>query len=146
MADTDPHVREIASDQRQVTAALELAEYLGTTFGASGAIDALYYYERLGWIGPEARRQLTGYLQGLSVEELHHKKYDDPVTLDPPLESLSSTPFAAHARSLRFLARIAGDDLEEHLALVRVARSRARGDAEERPDEPPALPDLEARN
>jgi archaellum component FlaD/FlaE len=144
MTDTKPHVREIGSGRSEVTAALELAEYLGTTFGASGAVDALYYYERLGWIGHEARRQLASYLQGLSVEELHHKKYDDPATLDEPLESLSATPFAAHARSLLLLSRVAGDDLEEHLALVRVAESRARNEGTERRGDSGPLSALES--
>lgn len=131
MVGTKPYLRQVGNDPRQATAALELVEYLGATFGASGAVDALYYYERLGWVDAEARRQLTSYLRGLSVEELHHKKYDDPATLEEPLDSLCSTPFAVHAKSLRFIARIAGDDLEERLALVAVAESRTptEGDA-----------------
>ena len=91
---------------------IDWATYLGTTFGTAGGLAALRYYEDIGWIGASARRTLESHLGGLSLEELHSKKYDEPGLLSEPLESLSGTPFGAHAKSLEFIAELAGEDLE----------------------------------
>jgi archaellum component FlaD/FlaE len=104
---------------------LRWAKYLTETFGTSGALGSLHYYERLGWITPSVTAEMVGYLRGLSVDELHNKKYDDPATLERPLESLTGTPFGAHARSLEFVAEMAGHDLEEQLFAARLAGHRA---------------------
>jgi archaellum component FlaD/FlaE len=109
----------------QMETALRWARYLGTTFGASGALCSLRYYERIGWIAPAARRSVERQLRGLSIEEIHSKKYDDPGHLDGPLASLSGTPFGAHARSLEFIATIAGDDLEVEVMRAKLAKRRA---------------------
>lgn len=124
MTASKPYLTTVGSTPRQVAAVLEWAEYLGATFGASGALDSLQYYERQGWIAPPVRRRMVEYLQGLSVPELHHKKYDEPMSLDPPMDALSGTPFGAHARSLEYVSAIAGDSLAEELATLQVARGR----------------------
>ena len=124
MSASKPYLTSVGSAPWQVASVLEWAEYLGATFGASGALDSLQYYERLGWITGSVRRQMVGYLQGLSVPELHHKKYDEPATLDAPLDALSGSAFGAHARSLEYIAAIAGDNLDEQLAALQVARGR----------------------
>lgn len=124
MSASKPYLTSVGSAPWQVSAVLEWAEYLGATFGASGALDCLQYYERMGWIDTSVRRRVVEYLQGLSVSELHHKKYDEPMALDPPLDAISGTPFGAHARSLEYIAAIAGDNLDEELAALQVARGR----------------------
>lgn len=112
-----------ASSDRMATA-LRWAHYLGEEFGTSGALNALRYYERLGWISPDVVDRMTDYVCGLSLGETHTKKYDDPVTLDPPLASLSGTAFGAHARSLQFISEIAGEDIGEQVVLARLADRR----------------------
>jgi archaellum component FlaD/FlaE len=101
------------------------ARYLGTTFGTSGALCALRYYERLGWLTPAARAEVEQQLQGLSLEEIHSKKYDEPGHLTGPLASLSGTPFGAHAKSLEFVADLADADLEGDLLRTELAKNRA---------------------
>lgn len=99
-------------------------QFLGETFGASGALAALRYYEDLGWISGAVRTALVDHLRALSLGEIHTKKYDDPVTVGPPLSAFDGSPFGAHARSLKYVAAIAGDDLEESLLLTRTAEHR----------------------
>jgi archaellum component FlaD/FlaE len=128
---TKPYVETIDHSTDATEAALQWARYLGETFGTSGALGSLLYYERMGWITPGVRRRMTGYLKGLSLGEMNTKKYDDPEVLSEPLEALSGTPFSAHARSLAFVAELAGHDLGERLVLVELARRRVDSDAEE---------------
>jgi hypothetical protein len=73
---------------------------------------------------------MTAYVRGLSLDETHTKKYDDPVTLEPPLDSLSGTAFGAHARSLQFVADIAGQDIGEEVVLAHLAERRVEQAAE----------------
>lgn len=108
----------------QTSIFIEWARYLGTTFGASGALCALRYYERLDWISPTVREHLEHHLQGLSLAEVHSKKYDTPIRLEGPLATLSGTSFAAHAQSLAFIARLASDDLQAHAHRVQQAKHR----------------------
>lgn len=103
---------------------IQWAKYLGTTFGTSGALSALRYYERLGWISPAARQAVERQLQGLSLDEIHSKKYAEPAHLTGPLESLSETPFGAHAQSLEFISTLAGDDLEGDMLRARLAKHK----------------------
>ena len=119
-----PYLRSLSQTPEQMEATMEWARYLGETFGTSGALNCLRYYERLGWIAASVRDQMTTYIRGLSLAEIHNKKYDEPATLEYPLETLSGTPFGTHARSLKYVATIAGDDLEEHLMLARLAERR----------------------
>ena len=108
---TRPYLEDLdAPTDMQVV--IDWATYLGTTFGTAGGLAALRYYEDIGWIGAPARRTLESHLGGLSLEELHSKKYDEPGLLSEPLESLSGTPFGAHAKSLEFIAELADEDLE----------------------------------
>ena len=104
---------------------VQWAKYLGTTFGTGGALGALRYYERLGWITPAVRTAVEQHLQGLSLEESHSKKYDEPGELSGPLQSLSGTAFGAHAKSLEFIATLADDDLEADLLRTQLAKHRA---------------------
>lgn len=126
-ATTKPYLESVR-DAEAVGTVIDWARYLGTTFGTGGALNALRYYERLGWITPEVRADLERHLGGLSIEEIHTKKYDEPGTLDEPLESLSGTPFGTHARSLSYIAAIAGDDLSSDLLRNRRAERHAGTD------------------
>jgi archaellum component FlaD/FlaE len=107
---------------------LQWVKYLGTTFGTAGALCALRYYEGLSWISPAVRREVEQHLQGLSLEETHSKKYDEPGHLTGPLASLSGTPFGAHAKSLEYIATLADDDLEGEMLRARLAKHRVDGD------------------
>ncbi|MDZ7746887.1 MAG: FlaD/FlaE family flagellar protein [Halobacteriales archaeon] len=120
--------RPYLDDQIQFTQTdtlIQWAKYLGTTFGTAGALCALRYYERLNWITASVRRDVERQIEGLSLDELHSKKYDEPGMLSGPLSGLSGTPFGAHAKSLEFIARIAGDDLEADMLRTRLAQHRA---------------------
>jgi archaellum component FlaD/FlaE len=103
-------------------------KYLGTTFGTAGALCSLRYYEQLDWITPPVRHAVERQLQGLALEEIHSKKYDEPGLLSGPLESLSGTPFGAHAKSLEFIAELAGDDLKADVLRVELAKHHAEVD------------------
>jgi len=94
---------------------LQWINYLGTTFGTAGALCSLRYYEQLSWISADARREVEQHLQGLSLEETHSKKYDEPGHPSGPLSSLAGTPFGAHAKSLAFISTLADDDLRERI-------------------------------
>lgn len=124
-----PYLDELPVSSDGQEASLQWAQYLGATFGASGALDALRYYERVGWISDAVRRQMTTYLRGLSLDEIHNKKYDEPATLGEPLGTLTGTPFAAHAKSLRYIAMVDGTDLESHVMLSRMAEQRVEGNS-----------------
>lgn len=100
------------------------ARYLGRTFGTAGALAALRYYERLEWIAPAARRDVERQLRGLPMAELDGTT-DDPVPLPDSLDALAGTPFAPHARSLAYVATLAGDDLEGELLRATVAKHHA---------------------
>ena len=109
----------------QTSTLIQWAKYLGTTFGTGGALCALRYYERLNWITESARRDVERQIEGLSLQELHSKKYDDPVMLSGPLSGLSGTPLGAHAKSLEFIADLANDDLEADMLRTQLAQHRA---------------------
>ncbi|MEF8843485.1 MAG: FlaD/FlaE family flagellar protein [Haloarculaceae archaeon] len=124
MSTSSPHLERMDDSSDRMAVALRWAHYLGEEFGTSGALNALRYYERLGWIGSRVVDRMTDYVRGLSLAETHTKKYDDPVTLEPPLASLSGTAFGAHARSLQFISEIAGEDIGEQVVLARLADRR----------------------
>lgn len=109
-------------DMDRMETLVQWVKYLGTTFGTGGALNALRYYERLSWITPAARRDIERRLNGLSLEEIHTKKYDEPGHVNGPLVALSGTPFGAHARSLAFIAELAGDDLEGDMLRSEMAK------------------------
>ncbi|WP_332897790.1 FlaD/FlaE family flagellar protein [Haladaptatus sp. CMSO5] len=119
-----PYLTTLGIAPEQVATTLSWARYLGETFGTGGALNSLRYYEEIGWISSAVRVRMVEYLKGLSLTEIHSKKYDEPATLDPPLDGLSGTPFGAHAQSLQYIADINGADLEEHLMLARLAERR----------------------
>ncbi len=118
MATKKPYLASLDTGSARVEHIIEWMQYLGETFGTAGALSALEYYERLGWVSPQVRRKLVDYLRGLAIDELHDRKYDEPKTISGVLSSLSGGPFAAHARSLEYVATIAGDDIEDELLPV----------------------------
>jgi archaellum component FlaD/FlaE len=107
---------------------LQWIKYLGTTFGTAGALCSLRYYEQLSWISADARREVEKHLQGLSLEETHSKKYDEPGHPSGPLSSLAGTPFGAHAKSLAFISTLAGDDIQGDMLRARLAKHQVDGD------------------
>jgi archaellum component FlaD/FlaE len=128
-ARTKPYLEQLPAAADETTLSLRWSHYLGDTFGASGALAALRYYEQVGWISRQVRSRMADHLQGLSMEEIHTKKYEEPVTLDAPLDGLNGSPFAAHAKSLAYIAALAGDDLSEALLFSQLADRRiAPGD------------------
>jgi archaellum component FlaD/FlaE len=127
------YLETIESNPDQVELTLEWATYLGDTFGTSGGLNALQYYEQLGWISHEVREQMIRYIRGLSLDEIHNKKFDEPGTLVGPLDSLSGSPFGAHSVSLQYIAAIAGHDLEANVMLARMARQRVDSRTDGRP-------------
>ena len=110
---------------------LQWTKYLGSTFGTGGALSALRYYERLSWISPDARCEIEEYLKGLSLQEIHSKKYDEPEHLTGALTSLSGSPFGAHAKSLEFISKLADDDLEGEMLRAKLAKHQVDIDVSE---------------
>lgn len=118
MSTQKPYLESLNTRPAQVEDILEWMQYLGETFGTAGALNALEYYDRLGWISPQAHADLVNYLRGLAIDELHNRKYDEPETLSGVFSSFSGGPFSAHVRSLEYVATIAGDELEDELLPV----------------------------
>lgn len=131
MSTDKPYLDSLEQSAGRTDATIQWARYLGETFGTTGALNCLRYYEDLGWISPLVREQMASYLRGLSLGEIHNKRFDEPATLEYPLESLSGTLFAAHAQSLEYIATINGDDLEEHVMIARMAERRVERRIEE---------------
>ena len=131
-----PYLETLEQSAGRTDATIQWARFLGETFGTTGALNCLRYYEDLGWISPLVRDQLTSYLRGLSLEEVHNRRYDEPTTLDYPLESLSGTLFGAHAQSLEYISKINGDDVEEHVMIARMAERRVDRRLDEEDDSP----------
>ncbi|WP_207591461.1 FlaD/FlaE family flagellar protein [Halomontanus rarus] len=119
-----PYLETLEQSAGRTDATIQWARFLGETFGTTGALNCLRYYEDLEWISPLVREQMVSYLRGLSIGEIHNKRYDEPTTLEYPLESLSGTLFGAHAQSLEYIAEIRDDDLEEHVMIARMAERR----------------------
>ncbi|MDF9744663.1 MULTISPECIES: FlaD/FlaE family flagellar protein [Natrinema] len=139
MSDSKPYLETLERSAGRTDATIQWARFLGETFGTTGALNCLRYYEDLGWISSLVREQMVSYLRGLSMGEIHNKRYDEPTTLEYPLESLSGTLFSAHAQSLEYIATIRGDDLEEHVMIARMAERRVErriDDDEDEADEP----------
>lgn len=126
-----PYLESLEGSAGRTDATIKWARFLGETFGTTGALNCLRYYEDLGWISPLVREQMTSYLRGLSLGEIHNRRYDEPTTLEYPLESLSGTLFSAHAQSLEYIARIRDDDLEEHVMIGRMAERRVEREIDE---------------
>lgn len=99
-------------------AALEWAQYLGSTFGARGALAALRYYQDLGWISESVRTRMVEHLEGLSLSELQAQRDDPPI--EGALATLTDSPFAPHLGSLWYIARVAGDDIDTMLEETRL--------------------------
>lgn len=133
MSVSKPYLDTLDYSPDGVHATLQWVAYLGETFGANATLSCLQYYERIGWIGPAVLQQMTTYMQGLSLDEIHNKKYEEPVILDEPFENLSGSPFSAHAKSLMFIGEIANDDLEEHILIASLADRRIERSREEGP-------------
>lgn len=131
---TRPYLTNLKGSSTPVPVVIEWARYLGTTFGSSGALNSLQYYEQLGWISSDVRKRMRTYVQGLSLDEIHTKKYEDFEPVEPPLAELSGTALGAHAESLRYIARIAGDDIGEAVMVTRLAESRTVDETEEERD------------
>jgi len=127
------YLEAIEPTPEQVSLTLEWASYLGDTFGTSGGLSALQYYQQLGWITPAVREQLIRYIRGLSLEEIHNKKFDDPGTPVGPLEPLSGSPFGAHSVSLQYIAALATHDLEANVMLANLARQRVSSRVDDDP-------------
>lgn len=121
MANTQPYLESDDVTPGNAEDIIEWARYLGQVYGTAGALSALKFYSRIGWITEPALHDVVSYLRGLSLDELHNQKYDDPETFSGTLSSLSGGAFSTHAKSLKYIADIAGDDLEDDL--LPVARS-----------------------
>lgn len=114
---------------------MEWARYLAATFGTEGAVAALRFYEDVDWIGPSVRRTMVDYVRGLSLDELTGDD-DGQVDLGDGIETLEDTPFEKHAKSLEYVASIAGDSLEYDLVPLRLPE-----EGTPTPTEPPSAAD-----
>lgn len=115
---TKPYLGTVPRDAAENVTAMEWARYLGREFGPTGAINALAYYRDIEWISERARRLMIRHVRGLSLEELDRVS-DDGVELDSALDSLGGSPFERHAKSLEFVAKMSGTDVETDLVSLR---------------------------
>ncbi|WP_224333882.1 FlaD/FlaE family flagellar protein [Haloprofundus halobius] len=115
---TKPYLGTIPRDAAENVTAMEWARYLGREFGPTGAINALAYYRDIDWISERARRLMIRHVRGLSLEELDRVN-DESIALDESLDSLVESPFERHAKSLEYIAKITGTDVENDLLPLR---------------------------
>lgn len=120
MTDTTPYLETLDGPTDRTDVTIEWARYLTDRFGTTGALNCLRYYEELGWVGPRAREQLVAYVRGVSRGDAAHP--DDDVA--SPIDSLEGSAFAAHARSLAYVARINGESLADDVLVGRMADQR----------------------
>ena len=124
---------------------MEWARYLGSAFGTEGAASALRFYEDVNWISEDVRRTMVDYVRGLSLDELTEER-DVEVELDETIATLEGTPFERHAKSIQYIASIAGDSIEYDLIPLRLPENdgrvspRSENDSTERE---PHTPDVE---
>ncbi|SNZ05616.1 flagella protein [Natronoarchaeum philippinense] len=112
-----PHLESLDGTAAEQVTAMAWARYLGSAFGSSGAIRALRYYRDVRWISEEVYNTMVDYVRGLSVDELTG---DEAIDRETSVESLRDTPYERHARSLEFVAAIAGDSIERDLTTLRL--------------------------
>lgn len=134
MTPQKPYLDGLDPDATRVKVVIDWMRHLGEAFGTDGALEALEYYERRGWISTAAREQLGGYLRGLSLDD-SEKATSRPMPMDSA-SSLASGPFGIHARSLTYVIAIAGVDID---ATKVPAEVRSRGI---RPEGGVASPDV----
>jgi len=112
-----PHLSSLDGTAAEQVTAMAWARYLGSAFGSSGAIRALRYYRDVSWISQDVYHTMVDYVRGLSVDELTE---EDAIDRETSVESLRDTPYERHARSLEFVAAIAGDSIERDLTTLRL--------------------------
>jgi hypothetical protein len=135
-----PYLAELDGDVTQSVTVMEWARYLGATFGTEGAVAALRFYEDVDWISPSVRRTMVDYVRGLSLDELTGEG-DGRVDLGECLDTLEDTPFEKHAKSLEYVASIAGDSLEYDLVPLRLPEDGATPPTAPATSEPQSAPD-----
>lgn len=113
-----PHLASLDGTAAEQVTAMAWARYLGNEFGSSGAIRALRFYKDAGWISESVYRTMVDYVRGLSVDELSEDALSDETSID----SLTDTPYEGHARSLEYVAAIAGDSIERDLTTLRLGQ------------------------
>lgn len=123
-----PYLTSLSRDPTDRVTGMEWARYLVTAFGPTGALSALRYYTRLGWIDDRVRRTMTEYVRGLATS---NEEFDADLALDDSLPELAETPFERHAKSLEFVAAMGERDLDRDLAPLR-HQSRYGGDGDGR--------------
>lgn len=133
MTETTPHLETLDRSTDRTDATIEWVRYLTDRFGTTGALNCLRYYEELGWIGPRAREQLVSYVRGVSRDGDGALAADD---LASPIDSLEGSAFAAHARSLAYVARINGESLADDVLVGRMADQRIDRRFDARSDDP----------
>lgn len=115
--DSTPYLTSLDGSAAERVTAMEWGRHLGGAFGAAGALDALRYYEDVGWIGENVKRAMADYVRGLPIDALEADP-DYEVDLSEELADLEDTPFAVHARSLEYVAAIANDNITHQLATI----------------------------
>lgn len=107
MIGSKPYLETLEQSAGRTDATIQWARFLGETFGTTGALNCLRYYETLGWISPLVREQMVSYLRGLSLGEIHNKRYDEPTTLEYPSSRSAERCLAATPRVSSTLRRFA---------------------------------------
>lgn len=120
-----PHLDSLDGTAAEQVTAMAWARYLGNEFGSSGAIRSLRFYRDAGWISSEVYRRMVDYVRGLSVEELSDDDDGDETSID----ALAETPYEGHARSLEYVAAIAGDSIERDLTTLRLGQNGVSSNA-----------------
>ena len=113
-----PHLDSLNGTAAEQVTAMAWARYLGSAFGSSGAIRALRFYRDLDWISQDVYHTMVDYMRGLSVDELTEDEGE--IDRETSIDSLTDTPYDRHARSLEFVAAIAGDSIERDLTTLRL--------------------------
>ncbi len=119
---SDDYLSRVDDTEETRVLMLNWAEYLIHTAGEDGALQALMYYENIGWISDEVLQQMTEYISDMAGDP--DQSNDPPRPDGEILERLEDTPFELHAGSLQYIADISGDRINADVLNILSAEDR----------------------
>lgn len=123
---TKPYIHTINKNSTDLQTASRWMAYLGKTFGTTQALASLHYYETLGWITADARKQLSRVLTSLSHDELNNEPSEEHIELTGFVEDLDGSVFTPHVKSLQFIDELGGIDIEGETLFAEIPEEVAK--------------------
>lgn len=119
---SDTYLSRVDDSEETRVLMLNWAEYLTHNADEDGALQALMYYENIGWISDDVLQQMTEYISDMAGDS---EQPDDPPHPEGEIiERLEDTPFELHAGSLQYIAEISGDRINADVLNLLSAEDR----------------------